>query len=148
MLKNIKKRLKDQRGLTLVELLAVIVILGIISAIAVPSIGGIISKSQYDAAKADAIQVLNSAKMYAASHEVDSNTSLTMNAAADTNDLEVYIDEIENLASFTVTFSDGVPTIEATAIDSITEKGEDGAAQFNGTVTVVSEYQYDGGAPE
>ena len=43
---------KNQKGLTLIELLAVIVILGIISAIAVPAIGGIIegSKDQADAA--------------------------------------------------------------------------------------------------
>ena len=38
--KILQKRLKNEKGLTLVELLAVIVILGIIAAIAVPSIGG------------------------------------------------------------------------------------------------------------
>ena len=37
---------KNQKGLTLVELLAVIVILGVIAAIAVPSIGGIIANSK------------------------------------------------------------------------------------------------------
>jgi type IV pilus assembly protein PilA len=63
MLKTLKKRLKNQRGLTLVELLAVIVILGIISAIAVPSIGNIIEKSKEDAAISDALQIINAAKL-------------------------------------------------------------------------------------
>lgn len=38
-MEKIKKLLKNQKGFTLVELLAVIVILGIIAAIAIPSIG-------------------------------------------------------------------------------------------------------------
>lgn len=63
MLKTLKKRLKNQRGLTLVELLAVIVILGIIAAIAVPSIGGIVSKAKDDAAVADALQIISAAKL-------------------------------------------------------------------------------------
>jgi type IV pilus assembly protein PilA len=71
MLITLKKRLKNQRGLTLVELLAVIVILGIISAIAVPSIGGIIQKSRVDAVKAEAIQVLNAGKLYLTANEDD-----------------------------------------------------------------------------
>lgn len=64
MLKAIKKKLKDQRGLTLIELLAVIVILGIISAIAVPSIGNVVQKSKDDAIKAEALQILDAARLY------------------------------------------------------------------------------------
>ena len=63
MLKALKKRLKDQRGLTLVELLAVVVILGIISAIAVPSIGGLIDNSKKEAHVANAQQMVSSAKL-------------------------------------------------------------------------------------
>lgn len=66
-----KKMLKNEKGLTLIELLAVIVILGIIAAIAVPSIGGIIQKSREDAVKADALQILNAAKIYVSSNGVD-----------------------------------------------------------------------------
>jgi type IV pilus assembly protein PilA len=43
------KLLKNQKGLTLVELLAVIVILGVVAAIAVPAIGGIINNSKVNA---------------------------------------------------------------------------------------------------
>ena len=59
-----KKILKNQKGLTLIELLAVIVILAIVAAIAVPAIGNIIENSKYNAVKADAINVLNAANLY------------------------------------------------------------------------------------
>ena len=58
------KMLKNQKGLTLIELLAVIVILAIVAAIAVPAIGNIIENTRYNAAKADAINVLNAANLY------------------------------------------------------------------------------------
>jgi len=61
---NNKKLLKNEKGLTLVELLAVIVILAIIAAIAVPAIGNIIENTKYNAAKADALNVLNAANLY------------------------------------------------------------------------------------
>ncbi|WP_320939439.1 prepilin-type N-terminal cleavage/methylation domain-containing protein [Lysinibacillus capsici] len=58
-----KKLLKNEKGLTLVELLAVIVILAIIAAIAVPAIGNIINKSKDRAILAEASNILAGAKI-------------------------------------------------------------------------------------
>ncbi|KIQ94893.1 Tfp pilus assembly protein FimT [Anoxybacillus thermarum] len=59
----LKKFIRNEKGLTLIELLAVIVILGIIAAIAVPSIGGLIDNSKKDAHVANAQQMINAAKI-------------------------------------------------------------------------------------
>ncbi|RNF40933.1 prepilin-type N-terminal cleavage/methylation domain-containing protein [Planococcus salinus] len=66
MKKFIQKKLKDQKGMTLIELLAVIVIIAIIAAIAIPAIGNIITNSRIDAVKSDALNVLNAASLYEA----------------------------------------------------------------------------------
>lgn len=58
----LNKKLKNEKGLTLIELLAVIVILAIIAAIAIPAIGNIISNSKSKAILSDATQVISSAK--------------------------------------------------------------------------------------
>lgn len=69
MLKKFKKQMKNEKGLTLIELLAVIVILAIIAAIAVPAIGNIIAKSNDRAILADAATVLSGAKLAIANNE-------------------------------------------------------------------------------
>ncbi|WP_053364233.1 prepilin-type N-terminal cleavage/methylation domain-containing protein [Bacillus sp. FJAT-27251] len=95
MLQSIKKRLKDQRGLTLIELLAVIVILGIIAAIAIPSINSVMDKSREDAIKADAKLILNAAKLY------EANGNEIPTAGVTSADLET--DYLEGVSTFTGT---------------------------------------------
>lgn len=63
MFQTMKKRMKNEKGLTLIELLAVIVILAIIAAIAIPAIGNIITNSKYNAIKSDAMNILNAAQL-------------------------------------------------------------------------------------
>lgn len=60
------KKLKNERGLTLVELLAVIVILAIIAIIAFVFIGGVIENSRKDAHIANAQQIISAAKLHEA----------------------------------------------------------------------------------
>lgn len=57
--------LRNKKGVTLVELLAVIVILGIIAAIAVPTIGGLIDRQRENAAKATYTSIEEQARLYA-----------------------------------------------------------------------------------
>ena len=97
MFRTLKKRIKNEKGLSLVELLAVIVILGIISAIAVPAIGNIIANSQAKAEIADAVQILNSAKLY----EMDGNTLPFEKANAGD-----YVEVSDRITAFSVTKND------------------------------------------
>lgn len=76
-MKKMKSILKNEKGLTLIELLAVIVILAIVAAIAVPSIGNIIENSKYNAVKADATNILNAAQLYF----TDDQSKLTVTVA-------------------------------------------------------------------
>lgn len=91
------KQLKDERGLTLVELLVVVVILGIIAAIAVVAIGGIIENSRKDAMVSDAKQMVNAAKLYVASNPVSSTTKLDFTGTSTTDvDASSYIDSMKD----------------------------------------------------
>lgn len=90
MLGHLAKRqtalVKNEKGITLVELLAVIVILGIIAAIAVPAIGGMISKSRVNADK-ESWNIIKDAGLRFAMAE---------NLAADTHRLELGNDDVDS----------------------------------------------------
>lgn len=56
--------MRNNKGVTLVELLVVIVVMGIIAGFAIPAVGGIISNANKDAVLNDAIQIENAARLY------------------------------------------------------------------------------------
>lgn len=64
MVNKFKALLKKEKGFTLVELLAVIVILGIIVAIAIPAIGNIIENARGDAEAQQITLVEDAARLF------------------------------------------------------------------------------------
>jgi type IV pilus assembly protein PilA len=123
MLQKLKQRLKNQRGMTLVELLAVIVILGIISAIAVPSIGNVIKKSQDKATVAEGLQIIDAAKLYEANQSAVTAGSLTPAMLAP------YLDHVKD-STFTVNV-----IVDANGKVSYTLAGHASVALADGTDT-------------
>nr|WP_232337144.1 prepilin-type N-terminal cleavage/methylation domain-containing protein [Lysinibacillus timonensis] len=98
----LSKRLNNEKGLTLIELLAVIVILAIVAAIAVPAIGSIINNSRVDAVKADAINALNAARLYFLDNPNDADNSVSV------SELETagFLDTTGNLTTDSTTAAD------------------------------------------
>ncbi|WP_374054413.1 type II secretion system protein [Rossellomorea sp. FM04394] len=103
MLKKMKKMLKNERGLTLVELLAVIVILGIIAAIAVPSIGGVIKNSKEDAKVAEALQIIDAARLSHAENPDATKWKQTEDTATNVLGLKDYVSKVKD-DDYTVTY--------------------------------------------
>lgn len=92
MKKFFAKRLKNEKGLTLIELLAVIVILAIIAAIAVPAIGSIISNSKDSAKLAAASNILAGAKI-AATDNACTETAGAIKCTQD--DLKPFVENVK-----------------------------------------------------
>lgn len=70
-MKRFKDVMKDEQGLTLIELLAVVVILAVILGIGAVGIGQVIQNSKEDAQVASVQQVIAAAQIYDAQNAVD-----------------------------------------------------------------------------
>ena len=93
-----KKLLKNEKGLTLIELLAVVVILAIIAAIAIPAIGNIINTQRDKAVVAEMSSIISGAKIAFADGVCKPDT------ACSHADLVPYVEKTKS-ESFTATFS-------------------------------------------
>lgn len=131
MKKFLQKKLKDQKGMTLIELLAVIVIIAIIAAIAIPAIGSLIDNSRNGAVKSDYQNALAAANIYFTEKNATENATVTVEVLAgkvnDTDGTKVsYLDDKGSLDDkVIITKKTGGNTIaggagEGTTVDSTT----------------------------
>ena len=104
MRKFIHNKLKDQKGLTLIELLAVIVILAIIAAIAIPAIAGVIDNSRVGAMKSDNLNAIAAAELYVLDNAAPTNNEITL-AMLDGTSGEKYLTDKGSLTEFTYNVS-------------------------------------------
>lgn len=91
-MKKTIKRFRNERGLTLVELLAVIVILAIVAIIAFVFIGGIIENSKQDAHIANAQQIISAAKIHEATGGKLGSKESTIEQLQQSNHLDQVLD--------------------------------------------------------
>ena len=115
----LNKKLNNEKGMTLIELLAVIVILAIIALIAIPAIGNIISNSKSKAILADATTIISGAKTAFADGACSSETKCTGEELKDF----VEISGTALVANDTVTKNaDGGYTIVYKGLEGLNEK--------------------------
>ncbi|WP_342574717.1 prepilin-type N-terminal cleavage/methylation domain-containing protein [Solibacillus sp. FSL K6-1781] len=133
MFNTLKKRIKNEKGLSLVELLAVIVILAIVAAIAIPAIGNIINNQRDKAILSDISGLVSASKIaYADGACVDD--VCTYSATVANNEVDF---KSTKFAEGTVTFTDGNtadPAITVTLPATTTFKGKNKTA-FDALIT-------------
>jgi type IV pilus assembly protein PilA len=99
------KVLKKEKGFTLVELLATLVIIGIIAAIAVPAIGNVIDNSKDKAKVAEALMIIDAAKLAKAENPDQNTWNLNGNSSQGKDPLNQYLDKVKD-TTWTVSWTE------------------------------------------
>lgn len=98
------RKLRDQKGFTLVELIVVLVILAILAALLVPALTGYIDKADERTATAECRMAVMAAQTVASERYAENKTVDTTKGSKDMNEIK---DLAEVTGEFTLTVADG-----------------------------------------